>query len=99
MAVRQVYIFALSSFTSFTLPDRCGQYLTAANCTYDLAASALSSQLITHTPYSVANVTFASPNGTRGEPYGILNGFARQARNSTFRGERAEHCLPVLDSK
>jgi hypothetical protein len=82
-----------------SLPDICSQYLTAANCTYDLAASALSSQLITHTPYSVANVTFASPNGTRGIPHGILNEFARQARDSIFGDERAEYCLPVLDSK
>ena len=81
------------------LPDVCSQYLTAANCTYDLAASALSSQLITHTPYSVANVTFASPDGTRGMPYGILNDFARQAQDSKFGHERAEYCLPVLDSK
>ena len=81
------------------LQDSCNSQLIAANCTYDLAASALSSQLITHTPYSIAGVTFSSPNGTRGLPFGVLQEFADLAQGSTFGSERSEYCLPVLNPK
>lgn len=81
------------------LQDICASYLTAANCTYDLAASALNSQLITHDPYAVAGVSFVSPNGTGGIPYGILKDFANQAGKSAFGDERATYYLPVLDAQ
>ncbi|KAK4618816.1 hypothetical protein CLAFUR0_11864 [Fulvia fulva] len=50
------------------LPDACRSSLTAAGCTYDLAMSALTSQLITHTPYTFDNITFSGAEGTMGLP-------------------------------
>ena len=59
----------------------------------------MSSQLITHTPYSIAGFTFSSPNGTRELPFGILQEFSNSIRGSAFGDERSEYCLPALDPK
>ncbi|CAK4033499.1 Hypothetical predicted protein [Lecanosticta acicola] len=79
-----------------TLPDACRGSLTAEGCTYDLAMSALTSQLITHTPYTFNNVTFSGPEGTRALPVGVMQNFADQAVNSTFGQEMSRYCLPLL---
>jgi hypothetical protein len=46
--------------------DDCATRITEGTCTYDLAATALSSELITHTPFTMGGVTFQAPNGTYG---------------------------------
>ncbi|KAK3635163.1 hypothetical protein LTR22_019304 [Elasticomyces elasticus] len=77
-------------------PDACHYSLGAPDCTYNLAASALASQLITHTPFTFANVTFSGPLGTQGLPVGALEHFANKERASRFGNERSEYCLPIL---
>ena len=78
------------------LPDACRSSLTAAGCTYDLAMSALTSQLITHTPYTFDNITFSGAEGTMGLPVGAMRAFADQAVHSRFGQEKARFCLPVF---
>ncbi|KAL9105661.1 MAG: hypothetical protein Q9227_009210 [Pyrenula ochraceoflavens] len=81
------------------LPDACRSSLTAANCTYDLATSAITSQLITHTPFTFANITFSGPTGTQGLPIGALEHFASHASSSQFGTEKSKYCLPVMRPK
>jgi len=79
-------------------PDAChDQGLTAANCTYDLAAGALASHLITHTPFTFANVTFSGAVGTQGLPIGAMQHFASVGTQSRFGHEMSGYCLPVLE--
>ncbi|KAF2171371.1 hypothetical protein M409DRAFT_63682 [Zasmidium cellare ATCC 36951] len=77
-------------------PDACRESLTAANCTYGLASSALTSQLITHTPFTFGNVTFSGPDGTQALPVDAMKHFANQTLSSKFGNEEAQYCLPVL---
>ncbi|KAK4506480.1 hypothetical protein PRZ48_000212 [Zasmidium cellare] len=77
-------------------PDACRESITAANCTYGLASSALTSQLITHTPYTFGNVTFSGPDGTQALPVDAMTHFANQTQSSKFGNEEAQYCLPVL---
>ena len=79
--------------------DQCAVKLSEGTCTYDLAASALSSQLITHTPYTMGGVTFRAPNGTFGLPYEALNHFVRAVNESIFGDEKRQYCLPTLNRK
>lgn len=79
-----------------TLPDACRSSLTAEGCTYDLAMSALTSQLITHTPYTFNNVTFSGAEGTRALPVGAMKDFADRAVESDFGQERSKYCLPLM---
>ena len=79
--------------------DMCSASLSQGTCTYDLATTALSSQLITHTPYTMAGVTFLAPNGTFGIPYGALEYFAAKANSSLFGDEKRQFCLPILNPK
>ncbi|KAJ9613453.1 hypothetical protein H2200_003395 [Cladophialophora chaetospira] len=79
--------------------DDCAVRLSEGTCTYDLAATALSSQLITHTPFTMAGVTFEAPNGTFGIPYGVLTHFAQVANQSIFGNEMRQYCVPVLNKK
>jgi hypothetical protein len=79
--------------------DICSASLSQGTCTYDLATTALSSQLITHTPYTMAGVTFLAPNGTFGIPYGALEYFAAKANSSLFGDEKRQFCLPILNPK
>jgi hypothetical protein len=79
--------------------DMCSTSLSQGTCAYDLATTALSSQLITHTPYTVAGVTFSAPNGTFGIPYGPLEYFASKASSSLFGDEKRQYCLPILNPK
>lgn len=77
-------------------PDACRESLTAANCTYGLASSALTSQLITHTPYTFGNVTFSGPVGTQALPVDAMKHFANQTLSTKFGNEEAQYCLPIL---
>ena len=79
--------------------DMCSTSLSQGTCAYDLATAALSSQLITHTPYTMAGVTFSAPNGTFGIPYGALEYFAVKANSSLFGDEKRQFCLPILNPK
>lgn len=79
--------------------DMCSASLSQGTCAYDLATTALSSQLITHTPYTIAGVTFSAPNGTFGIPYGALEYFAATANSSLFGDEKRQYCLPILNPK
>ena len=76
--------------------EPCANSLTNPYCTYDLAMTALSSQLITHTPYTIGGVTFQSPNGTLGLPYQALAHFARNVSDTKYEDEYRQYCLPVL---
>ena len=77
-------------------PDACRSSLTAPNCTYDLASSALTSQFITRTPYTFNNVTFSGPNGTQAIPVGAMQQFANLTKGTRFNEEKSQYCLPVL---
>jgi hypothetical protein len=79
--------------------DKCSTSLSEGTCVYDIATTALSSQLITHTPYTMGGVTFSPPNGTRGIPYGALKQFAATVNGSLFGNEKRQYCLPVLNRK
>jgi hypothetical protein len=79
--------------------DMCSASLSQGTCAYDLATTALSSQLITHTPYTMAGVTFSPPNGTFGIPYGALEYFAAKVNSSLFGDEKRQYCLPILNPK
>jgi hypothetical protein len=79
--------------------DQCAVKLSEDTCTYDLAASALSSQVITHTPFTMGGVTFKAPNGTFGLPYGALKHFGRTVNESIFGDQKRQYCLPVLNRK
>ena len=65
------------------LPGPCRIALTAVNCTYDLANGALTSQLITHTPYTF-KYPFTGPEGTQSLPVAALEHFASRASKSAF---------------
>ncbi|KAK7897833.1 hypothetical protein LTR67_004463 [Exophiala xenobiotica] len=77
--------------------DQCSTSLSEGTCVYDIAMTALSSQLITHTPYTMGGVTFSPPNGTRGVPYGALKYFAASVNGSLFPDEKQQYCLPALN--
>lgn len=80
-------------------PDACGASMTTltdANCTYGLASSALTSQLITHTPYTFANVTSSRSVGTQGLPIDAMTHFAKRTASTKFSDEAAQYCLPIL---
>ena len=76
--------------------DPCANSLPNPQCTYDLAMTALSSELVTFTPYTIGGVTFMSPNGTLGLPYQALAHFARNVSDTMFEDEYRQYCLPVL---
>lgn len=80
--------------------DACTNSITSGNCTYDLAVSTLSSQLITHTPYTISSIQFVPPFGSRGLPYDVLNKFSGDVETSAFGGKLLrQYCLPVLNAK
>ena len=79
--------------------DKCSTSLSEGTCVYDIATTALSSQLVTHTPYTMGGVTFSVLNGTRGIPYGALKYFAATVNGSLFGDEKRQYCLPVLNQK
>ena len=77
--------------------DPCTLSIAAPGCAYDLALTALSSQLVTYTPYTVGGVTFEPPNGTMGLPYWAMKHFSQQVESTHFEEEHRQYCLPVLD--
>lgn len=80
-----------------TIVDPCATEISAPGCTYDLALTALTSQLVTYAPYTVAGVTFEPPNGTLGLPYYAMEHFSKEVASSPFEEEYRQYCLPVLD--
>jgi hypothetical protein len=83
--------------------DVCQESLLSANCTYDLATGALSSQLITQTSYDFGGTTFTPPYGTRGLAYDTLVGVGQPvvpvSDYRTFPTLLVDYCLPILDPK
>ncbi|KAK3645732.1 hypothetical protein LTR56_008919 [Elasticomyces elasticus] len=77
--------------------DPCSTSIAEPGCSYDLGMTALSSELITYTPFEVGGVTFMPPNGTMGLPYWAMQHFSDQVRTSQFEEEWRQYCLPVLD--
>lgn len=82
------------------LDDTCATSITSPNCAYDLAVPTLSSQLITHTPYTISSIEFLPPFGTQGLPYDVLNKFSQDVGTSAFGNKLyRQYCLPVLNAK
>lgn len=77
--------------------DPCRYNINSPTCTYVLALTALSSQLVSYQPYIVGGVTFEPPNGTMGLPYHAMKHFADQVSATPFEDARRRYCLPVLD--
>lgn len=76
--------------------DTCRDAFADPGCTYDLALTSLSSQLVTNTQYALGGVTFTSPNGTMGLPFQALRHFTENVSTSMFEDEYRQYCLPVL---
>lgn len=83
--------------------NACQTSLLSANCTYDLAISALSSQLITLTPYTLGTTSFSPPYGTRGISYDVLAQAGLPISTATsFQNIlelNVDYCVPVLDQQ
>lgn len=77
--------------------DACSKHIANPDCYYELANTALSSQLITYQPYTIGGVTFEPGNGTMGLPYYAMEHFTNEVSTSKFDEEHRQYCLPVLD--
>ncbi len=82
-----------------TTVDPCSIDINSPGCTYILALQALSSQLVSYQPYSIAGVTFEPPNGTMGLPYYAMKHFSDEVKSIPFEDARRRYCLPVLDPR
>lgn len=77
--------------------DACSTQISSPDCYYELANTALSSQLIVFKPYTIGGVTFQPGNGTMGLPYWAMEHFTDEVSSSKFDEEHRQYCLPVLD--